>query len=100
MSNNVEITGNQVRVTLSGLFCAEEALALRTAIFGYIDNGHISILIDLSAVDYIDGSGLETLVLLQKRALKHGGSVTLTGLHGLVKDLFELTRLNKSFDIQ
>ena len=100
MGCNIENTGNQVRVTLAGLFCEEEVLALQTTIFGYIGKGHVSILIDLSAVDYIDGSGLETLVIIQKRALKHGGSVTIQGLQGLVKDLFELTRLDKVFKIQ
>ena len=55
---------------------------------------------ELEGVDYIDSSGLGTLVAIQKQALQHSGGVTLKGIHGLVKDLFELTRLNKVFDIQ
>ena len=62
--------------------------------------GHKTFIIDLGGVDYIDSSGLGTLVAIHKRALQNGGSVVIKGLHGLVKDLFELTRLDKVFEIQ
>ena len=62
--------------------------------------GHKTFIIDLGGVDYIDSSGLGTLVSIQKQALQHGGGVTLKGIHGLVKDVFELTRLDKVFKIQ
>ena len=78
----------------------EEAAALRETLLGYIEKGHNTFLIDLESVDYIDSSGLGTLVSIQKQALQHGGGVTLKGIHGLVKDVFELTRLDKVFKIQ
>ena len=62
--------------------------------------GHNMFIVDLGAVDYIDSSGLGTLVAIHKRALQNGGCVVIKGLHGLVKDLFEMTRLNKVFEIQ
>ena len=98
--NQIRLVDNQVQATLQGSIYVEESATLRETLLGCIEKGHNTFLIDFSAVDYVDSSGLGTLVAIQKRALQHGGSVTLKGLHGLVKDLFELTRLNKFFEIQ
>lgn len=57
-------------------------------------------IVDLGRVDYMDGSGLRTLINIQKMALNIGGGVIITGLHGLVKELFALTRLNRVFEIR
>ena len=100
MINQIRLVDNQVQATLQGAIYVEEAAALRETLLGYIEKGLNTFLFDLEGVDYIDSSGLGTLVAIQKQALQHGGSVTLKGLHGLVKDLFELTRLDKVFDIQ
>ena len=100
MIKQLQLVDNQVRVVLAGAIYVAEAATLRETLLIYVDNGHNSFLIDFSAVDYIDSSGLGTLVAIQKRALQQGGGVTITGLQGLVKDLFELTRLTKVFDIQ
>ena len=100
MINQIQLVDNQLQATLQGAIYVEEAATLRETLLIYVDNGHNSFLIDFSAVDYIDSSGLGTLVAIQKRARQHDGGVTITGLQGLVRDLFELTRLTKVFDIQ
>ena len=100
MINQIRLVDNQVQATLQGAIYVEEAAALRETLLGYIEKGHNTFLIDLEGVDYIDSSGLGTLVAIHKRALQNGGSVVIKGLHGLVKDLFELTRLDKVFEIQ
>ena len=100
MSQEISIKENQVLVKLSGSIYVEEAAQLRARLIECIEKGHKDLLIDLGGVDYIDSSGLGTLVAIHKRALQNGGSVDIKGLHGLVKELFELTRLDKVFDIQ
>ena len=100
MINQIRLVDNQVQATLQGAIYVEEAAALRETLLGYIEKGHNTFLIDLEGVDYIDSSGLGTLVAIQKQALQHSGGVTLKGIHGLVKDVFELTRLDKVFKIQ
>jgi anti-sigma B factor antagonist len=96
----ITVTDTNVLVSLSGSIYVEEAAQIRESLIGYIEKGHKKFLIDLGDVDYIDSSGLGTLVAIQKRALQNGGSVVIKGLKGLVKDLFELTRLTKVFEIQ
>ena len=43
---------------------------------------------------------LGMLVFARRQILQKGGSMTITGLQGLVKDLFEMTRLDLLFEIQ
>ena len=100
MIQEITVTDHHVLAILSGSIYVEEAAQLRESLIGYIAQGHNTFIIDLSGVDYIDSSGLGTLVAIQKRALQNGGSVIIKGIKGLVKDLFELTRLTKVFEIQ
>lgn len=100
MKQEISIIDNRVVITLMGSMYVEEASVLRKNLIGYIDKGHTRFLINLSSVDYIDSSGLGVLVGIHKRALERGGSVTISGLQGTVKQLFELTRLTRVFDIK
>jgi anti-sigma B factor antagonist len=100
MIQEITVADNHVLVNLSGSIYVEEAAQIRESLIGYIEKGHKTFVVDLGSVDYIDSSGLGTLVAIQKRALQNGGSVIIKNLKGLVKDLFELTRLTKVFEIQ
>lgn len=100
MKQEFQASNGQVTVNLTGSLYVEEAAALREKLLEYIQSGNCSFLVDLKNVDYIDSSGLGVLVAIQKRALQNGGKVTIKGLQGTVKELFEMTRLTKVFDIQ
>lgn len=91
---------NQVTVTLSGSIYVEDAAGLRERLIDYIDKGYNRFLINVAGVDYIDSSGLGVLVAIHKRAVQNHGKVIIKGLNGMVKELFELTRLNKVFELQ
>ena len=100
MIQEITVADNHVVVNVCGSIYVEEAAQIRESLIGYIEKGHKTFVVDLGNVDYIDSSGLGTLVAIQKRALQNGGSVIIKNLKGLVKDLFELTRLTKVFEIQ
>ena len=100
MIQEITVTDNHVVVNLSGSIYVEDAAQIRESLIGYIEKGHKTFVVDLGNVDYIDCSGLGTLVAIQKRALQNGGSVIIKNLKGLGKDLFGLTRLTKVFEIQ
>ena len=57
------------------------------------------ILINFSRVNYIDSSGLATLVEIYKKVKVYGGKLVLTDLSEKVYGLFEITKLNKLFNI-
>lgn len=99
MIQTVHITAQQVQVILSGGMYAEEARVFQEKLNDFIAAGHRLFLIDFSAVDYIDGAGLGALVAINKQLLRRGGSLKIEGIHGLVREVFEMTRLNKVFGI-
>ncbi len=57
------------------------------------------IIINLKEVSYIDSSGLATLVEVLKKTKNYGGRLRLSNLADKVKGLFEITKLEKIFDI-
>lgn len=55
--------------------------------------------IELSQVTYIDSSGLATLVEILKGMRSYGGKMRLAGMSPKIKSLFEITKLDKLFEI-
>lgn len=103
MLKKMEITAiepNLSQVILGGNLYVEEATELRETLIQEIDRGVHSINLDLSGLDYIDSSGLGVLIAIHKRCMQKGGSVKIKGLKGNIRELFELTRLTKVFEIE
>lgn len=77
---------------------ASLAEAFKAYLFEQIDDGASNLIVDLTEVRFMDSSGLGALVAALK---KLGGSrgVTLSGAQPAVKDLFELTSMDKLFNI-
>lgn len=57
------------------------------------------IVINFSSVTYVDSSGLATLVEILKNMKAYGGRLRLTSLSPKIKSLFEITKLERLFDI-
>ena len=57
------------------------------------------VVVDLEKVSYVDSSGLATLVEMLKKTRGQGGSLGLAGMSDKVKSLFEITKLDKLFQI-
>lgn len=58
-----------------------------------------ALIIDLSHTVFIDSAGLGSLVSLLKTSSQKGVRLALAGLTPQVRQIFELTRLYKLFDI-
>ncbi len=57
------------------------------------------ILLDLSAVTYIDSSGLATMIETLQRIQSYGGKFAMFGLRESVKHVFEIARLDQIFSL-
>lgn len=64
-----------------------------------VAGGSSSVIVDLSAIDFIDSSGLGALVTALKLARQNNGIVRLCALTPPVNSIFQLTRLSRLFDI-
>lgn len=75
---------------------AAVAPALKNSIAQLINEGHNCIILDISAVTFMDSSSLGALVSLLKM-LGNRGDLIITGAKGIVADLFRLTRMDRVF---
>lgn len=84
---------------IKGDLDAKSASNLKDRINEKITDGKSHILINLSDVPYMDSAGLGVLVSGLKNANRLSGDLRIWGLQEEVKSIFELTRLNKVFQI-
>ena len=64
-----------------------------------IERGKRRIVVDLSAVDYMDSTGLGVLVGALKRVRPFDGSITIVSSDENIHKLFELSGLDRSFPL-
>lgn len=57
------------------------------------------VVLDLSAVTFVDSTALGTMVRGMKRCRQHGGDLHLCGLQRPVRVVFDLTRLDSVFKL-
>lgn len=100
MKQQVSIAGDVVTIALTGSVYEEESERLQMTLLEYMEQRYNRFNLLLHTVDYIDSAGLGMLVAMQKRALLAGGEIIIFGLQGAVKELFELSRLDKVFKLQ
>ena len=72
---------------------------LRSVLLDLTKSKNSAILVNLLNVKYMDSSGVATLVEALQQVGKYGGKLKIANLRNSVKDVFELSRLDKVFDI-
>jgi len=75
------------------------APVLRQAIVDQVEAGVKHLVINLSRVEYLDSTGLGILIGGVKRLKEQGGSLKLAGPSARITRIFEITGLNKIFDV-
>ncbi len=72
---------------------------VKAALEPFISKKIPRILVDLSAVSYIDSSGLAVLIEALQRIQSYGGKFILFGLRETVRGIFDIARLDQIFSI-
>jgi len=93
----VEPGGNVAVFALRGSLDLATSPSLRSALLEAADNGQIQIIVDLTAIEFIDSTGLGSLIGAHRRAQEHGGSVRLVVHEGPISRLFNITGLVRVF---
>jgi len=78
---------------------AHNSNELKDCILKHLETGEHRLVVNLTEVRFIDSSGLGALLSGYKNANLHQGTLVLAGLQPRVKSMFELTRLNRVFEI-
>jgi anti-sigma B factor antagonist len=63
-------------------------------------DGHRKVLLDLSDVAFLTSTALGKLVILHKKLGTVGGMLKICSLQGPIESIFQITHLNRLFDIQ
>ncbi|MEM7030842.1 MAG: STAS domain-containing protein [Chloroflexota bacterium] len=91
--NNISV------LELAGRFDAYEVASVKSWLDQTIPTETSRIIINLSDVNFIDSTGLATFVQGMKNCRNNDGDLILFGLQRSVRVIFELTRLDRAFDI-
>lgn len=86
-------------LALRGEIDVYTAPRLRQAIVDLVDGGSRRVVVDMTAVDFLDSTGLGVLVEGLKRARTHEGDLLLVATQEKILKIFDITGLNKAFQI-
>jgi anti-sigma B factor antagonist len=86
-------------IALRGEIDVYTAPLLRQKIVDLVDEGALSIVVDMEKVDFLDSTGLGVLVEGLKRVKTRGGNLALVATQDKILKIFDITGLNKAFPI-
>ncbi|HEV2349979.1 MAG TPA: STAS domain-containing protein [Terriglobia bacterium] len=92
-------TGKVVVVKLIGRMDADTNKEFEAAVQQLVQEGSIYLVVDVNELLYINSAGLGSFLRNAKRAQEKGGALLLCNLKGLVKEVFEMTRLISVFPV-
>ena len=99
MEINLEEMGKAAVLRLKGRLDATSAKAFRAKVERLVEKDRVRLVVHLAAVDFIDSSGLGALVADLRSVNRRGGDIKVAALQTAVRSVFELTRLDRIFDI-
>ncbi len=91
--------GDFTVLSINGRFDALGARELKNVVSLLLDGKIKRFIFDMAGVNFIDSSGLGTLVGILRRVDKEGGLFRITGLIQNVLFTFKMTHLDRIFDI-
>ncbi|MDJ1169738.1 STAS domain-containing protein [Roseofilum sp. BLCC_M154] len=83
----------------SGILDSTKAGQFRDEVSALVQSGADTILIDLKDVTFIDSSGLGALVAALKTVRSAGGKLLICSINEQVRMLFELTSMDRVFEV-
>ena len=63
----------------------------------WVNQGVVEIVLDMQGLQYISSLGLRSFVVIGQTTKQKGGKLRLCGVTGLVKQVFEITRVHTMF---
>lgn len=84
-------------IELDGELDLYNAYKVKTLYAKMAEKGINSIILDLENLDYLDSSGLGSMIYIFSDLKKHDGKMSLCHLNSAPKNLIQMTRLDKLF---
>jgi len=86
-------------LTLQGRLTVGESNSVREKINEVAEKGHINVILDLTHVEYVDSTGLGTLVICYTSLKRQGGALKLVNPNKRNVELLLLTKLHTIFQV-
>ena len=86
--------GDRTVVAVGGEVDVYTAPVLDDSLSALISSGRVSLVVDLTAVDFLDSTGLGVLVKALKRAREHDGSLDVVATADRIRKVFRITGLD------
>ncbi|MCX8036257.1 MAG: STAS domain-containing protein [Candidatus Sumerlaeia bacterium] len=99
MTTRIYFSGNRLLVVIEGRFVLDECEAFKKAVVASLSPAVTHVLIDLSKNDFIDSSGLGTLVGLKMRTNQIKARLTLINPSPQTLEVLVMSKLNEIFEI-
>ena len=99
MENSVLNAENVKVITLSGRLDSYTISASRKLLEDAVHMGLPQVVVNMQSVSFLDSTALSAFVVTLKRLRERGGNLHLCCLQQPVRMIFELTRLDKVFEM-
>ena len=93
----VRVLGSKAVLRLAGRMDIESAARFEPACDSCISEGFTTLVFDVADLTYISSNGLRSIISVAKKLKETGGGLRICGLTGLVRQVFEITRLTEVF---
>jgi anti-sigma B factor antagonist len=92
--------GDITILTVTGdLVIGEAETTFKKTVTKLLEQGRVNLLVDLSAVGFLDSSGLGALVRALTNSQKEGGQTKLLNAGPQIRKLLQMTKLDSVFEI-
>jgi anti-sigma B factor antagonist len=100
VKTHTEVNGKVGVIDIKGSLVGDSDTDLfRASVADFIEQGNKCLVINLSKVNYMNSSGIGSIISAHTTYAKNGGLVKLTGLNSNVHNLFVVTKLIDIFDV-
>jgi anti-sigma B factor antagonist len=86
-------------IVIGGEIDVYTAPELREKLSTLIERGTYRLILDMEGVEFLDSTGLGTLISGLKKVRAHDGSIDIVCTQSRILRIFNITRLDKVFDI-
>lgn len=98
---NIKISPNDdLTIEITGDFDAEVTENTRSEFEDIAASWKGNITVDLSAVDFLDSSGIGAIVFLSKRLAERDRTISLSGVSGQPKQVIKMLRIDRSLPVE
>ncbi len=94
-----QVLGSKAVLRLAGRMDVESAARFEPACESCISEGFTTLIIDVADLTYISSNGLRSIISVAKKLTEKGGELRICGPTGLVRQVFEITKLTQVFPL-